>query len=333
MDRESLHNTHEPELGDKEVLHDIEQARQALASLWHRETNLPELQKRLRLQDQQYQQDLIARGYEMTALLRMGKKEGLPERRDIHQLLIVSGSATKREAVEEAVEGMQIDVSGIAEGSLDEEEQKSHASLRKMMQENEDRRRGREAIPSIRTYTPDFYTVDVAEDKARAVAGTHPRNALFASDVVALNGADILEKTKSADEARAVLAQISGKEIRVSSGSVLIATIPSGETILTREGVVMHIMLREFSPEDVDRYLREREGYQSVAGVIDYAHPAAQRLIAQKPIRIEKLAIEGGEPFGGEAYIDPTLLPHMRDYCIGMPKEMIREMVRRTEGV
>ncbi|MDP1709792.1 MAG: Maf family protein, partial [Candidatus Komeilibacteria bacterium] len=140
-------------------------------------------------------------------------------------------------------------------------------------------------------------------------------------------------KPRDEDEARAMLASIAGKEVRISSGSVLITTIPSGETILAREGVVMRIALQQYSHEAISEYLREQRGFQSVAGVIDFAHPSAQRLIAPKPVRIERLTIEQDESPRRQVCVDPALLAKMRDYCIGVPKEMIQEMIRQVEDL
>ncbi len=331
MNQESRHNFSE-QFNDKEVFNDIERARHALALLWHKkEVSLSELQQKLSRNDQLYQQALVEAGYEMTALLNLTTEKS-KEKRDIHHLRLASGSEKKRQALENALEGKQIEISVIApDSSVNDIEQESHRSLRKMIEEGDDRRQGKKIIPTISEYTPGFYAVDVAERKLRAVSNQYPQEALFASDIVVLHGTNMLEKPKNTREAQIMLKQIAGEKIIVSSGSALVTTIFSGGTIIMREGAIMHITLRQYSQKDIDQYLAEFPEFKSIAGTIDYAHPAAQRLISQKPVRIEKLSIEKEKFAENEVNIDPALLIRMRDYCVGMPKEMIQEMVQQAE--
>lgn len=318
-----------PSENNTEIITDIQKARQALASLWHKDVDPIEFQHRLSFQNQLHQEALISHGYEMTAYLHR-MQEGKPkERRDVGHLRFISGNTTKHLALEDALKEDGVEVSDVATEGLDEEEKKSHELLHRLIEENEARMRGEDVNESLRIHTPDFYSIDVAEHKALAIADTYPRDAIFSSDVVVLHGKDILEKPKSIDEARSILTKISGQEIRISSGSVLIATTSFGRTIINRAGVVMRIMLQQYSPEDIEQYLQEHKDYQSVAGVIDYADPSAQRLIAKKSIQVEKLTLGDDRSSVKVVDIDPALLAQMRDYCIGMPQEMIQTVVHK----
>lgn len=279
-------------MAEEEALGDVEQVRRALASLWSKELTWPELQEKLAFQDQKYQRDLVAHGYEMTALLGSAGQEKLKDKRDIHNLRIVTESAAKYSHIKDALAGQSIKIAEAEAGLFASEEQKSHEILRRLIKENEDRRQGKPVEPTIRAYTPDFYALETAEDKVRNMASKYPHDAIFASDVVVLEGKNILEKPKNEAAARAILEEIAGKEVRISLGATLVATVRSGETVIFKEGAVIYISLQPYSKENIEKYLSEFNEYQSVAGVIDYAHPAAQQLIAERPVRIEALALE-----------------------------------------
>jgi predicted house-cleaning NTP pyrophosphatase (Maf/HAM1 superfamily) len=317
--------------GGQEELSSIEQARSALAKLWYRDVDLRDIEQSLSWQDFQHQQDLVGHGYEMTALLHL-TKERRENKRDVHNLRVASGNKMKREIIEASLTGSGIEVSKPDEtcvADVEREEQRSQRLLRGLIKERRDRVHDR----PIRSYVPDFYAIDIAENKANTAADRYKNDAIFASDTVVLCGDSILEKPLDEEEARATLRQLSGKEVRISSGAVLIHTMKTGETIISRDGCVVRIRLKHFSEGDISRYLKTNDGYKSVAGVIDYSGAMAQELISEQLVQIEKLEIESKDSDGRKVYVTPSLLTQMNDYCLGVPKEMILEMMRQARAI
>ena len=329
MTKEKINRISNEEEPQREVFQDAKQARQALTSLWHKDVNPDKLKEKLSEQDQENQKGLIEHGHEMTALLNLNSKVAKEGDRDINHIRFVSGNTTKLEVLEKSLENKNAEILSVSIEDIEHEEQKAHQFLQKIIDEYKNEENPRNLV---RIYTPDFYSIDVAEEKARAVAKNYPNESILASDVVVLLEGEILEKPKNRTEAEIMLSKISGKEIRISSGSILINTIKSGETILTREGVIIKIKLNQYSEKDIDEYLNEFKEYESTAGSIDYSHPASQKLIADEYITIEKLDVETSEP-PKQVLINKSLLLEMRDYCIGMPTEMLREMIDQAQNL
>ncbi len=320
-----------PKKPTTEALQNLEQARAKLSLLWRKDVTPLQLQQSVLARKEDYRRKLIEAGHINTALLYLNRDKEQKEKRSIRKIRFISSNDKKYQAIQEALLDRNIEILKAGEGDSNQRELDHHRLLRKMMQETKDQKEGKAVVPSIRSYEPYFYSVDIAEDKARDFASLYPRDSIFASDVVVLVGNDILEKPKDEQEAIDILKNNSGKEVMISAGVVFITSIPSGETVLFREGLRMQVTLRDYSDEDVREYLRAYKDYTSIAGAIDYASPEAQRFLASKPINIRALRMQDDSLEEIAVDIDRTLLPGIADYCVGMPKEMIQGMVAQVD--
>jgi len=71
-----------------------------------------------------------------------------------------------------------------------------------------------------------------------------------------------------------------------------------------------------------------------VAGVLDYADPQARKLISDTSVKIE--ALEFGRKAGEipkAVSISPDILPQLKDYFMGVPNELIEEMLGHAKNL
>lgn len=71
-----------------------------------------------------------------------------------------------------------------------------------------------------------------------------------------------------------------------------------------------------------------------MAGVLDYADPQARKLISDTSVKIE--ALEFGRKAGEipkAVSISPDILPQLKDYFMGVPNELIEEMLGHAKNL
>ncbi|MDP2598613.1 MAG: Maf family protein [Candidatus Liptonbacteria bacterium] len=223
--------------------------------------------------------------------------------------------------------------------SLGSEEEETHQILRQLIKERSDHERKRTPMePTTRHYVPALYALDVAEQKMRKVEQKQEDKniPIIACDVVVLSGERILEKPKDRKEAAMTLKKLSGKEMEISLGAVLLTPSPMGRIFLS-EAARMKIRLRRFTDSDIEKYLDDvGDRYLGVAGAIDYADPAAKVFLDDTaPASIEKIEdLRRGTRAGGKsASFSPELLGQMRDYAVGVPRELIQAIINQGKAL
>lgn len=99
---------------------------------------------------------------------------------------------------------------------------------------------------------PDAAAMQLARDKARAVAPAHPEALTLAADTIVALDEEMLGKPAHAEEARAMLRQLSGRTHEVTTGLALLH--PS-----TDRGVTVHettrVHLDTLSEEEISAYV------------------------------------------------------------------------------
>lgn len=123
--------------------------------------------------------------------------------------------------------------------------------------------------------TPIAYVRRLAEQKARAVAATDTVKSLdyfvLGADTTVVCGDTILGKPADADEADAMLRQLSGRAHEVTTGFCVL-----GPAVVDVQAVTTRVVLREILPDERAAYVRSREwdgkagGYaiQGLAGAL-----------------------------------------------------------------
>ena len=311
-----------------EIIDDSDKIRRIMQSFWAEETDLEFIKKNLDFQEKAHLNDLLNTGHEMEALRKImeRKKEKLPI--DSFQFLFASQNETKRRMVEEASREQKSFLQRTIFSSSREEEEQERRILRQLIREYKSGR----GPKTIRDYGPQYFALDVAETKVLKMHETDQDQTIIGADIVVLCGGKIMEKPKSKEELLETLKSVSGKKIRVSFGVVLLTSTVFGKRVTIKEGGYFDIKLRNFSEKEASDYFNQYgKSCFEVAGGIDYASSGARKLISSDPVQISTLRL-GGKTEGGKKsiLISPDVLPELKDYFTGTPKELISETLKRA---
>ena len=105
--------------------------------------------------------------------------------------------------------------------------------------------------------SPEALVRRLSEDKARAVAATHP-GLIIGSDQVATSGDDILGKPGTHERAMEQLRDLSGKRVTFYTGLCL---LNSDTDEVQLEVVPFIVQFRELSDDQIERYLQHDQPY------------------------------------------------------------------------
>lgn len=314
---------------------DIVTLRKKMEGIWYRDISLDKVREDLERHKGEHLRDLLAVGYEMSAyLLQYGKtaEHDKPQPHSFDGLVLASMNPAKREFLSAVAEAQGLKVKDFhPAGSFGEEEEKAHKILRQLIKERKDYEKNNIPMePTIAYYTPALYALDIAKEKAGKANAEHRAMPIIASDVVVLEGENILEKPKNKEGAVRILKELSGKEVCISLGAVLLVPSSMGK-ITIQEAARMRIALKHFSDADINKYLADAgNDFLNVAGAIDYSSPAARIFIDENtPVVIEKISdIKSGTSMESRsASFSPALLAEMKDYVIGVPNELMKELI------
>jgi septum formation protein len=127
---------------------------------------------------------------------------------------------------------------------------------------------------------PEVVAMELAEAKARAcVAGLDAearRGALvLGADTIVVIGETILGKPTSPDDARRMLAMLSGATHRVITGMALARTMDAGTDEVARDAVVTEVTFRSLTAAMIDAYLATGEPFDKAGayGIQERAAP------------------------------------------------------------
>lgn len=147
--------------------------------------------------------------------------------------LILASASPRRQAL---LVGVQIDVDEILPADIDETPLKSEA--------------------------PDVYAKRMASSKAETIARKRPDGFVLGADTVVACGRRILPKAETAEELRACLKLLSGRQHRVYTALALAA--PNGVTI-TRLSL-SKVAFRRLSASDIDALVCQGDGIGKAGG-------------------------------------------------------------------
>jgi septum formation protein len=106
--------------------------------------------------------------------------------------------------------------------------------------------------------TPREHVLRLSEEKALAVAGTHPGCRVLGADTIVVVAGEILGKPGSAAEARAMLEKLSGREHEVFTGFSIAGP---GKGLPLRRVVESKVLFREITDGEMDWYTGTEEPY------------------------------------------------------------------------
>ncbi|WP_243360828.1 Maf family protein [Fundidesulfovibrio terrae] len=111
--------------------------------------------------------------------------------------------------------------------------------------------------------TPGGYALRMARLKARDVAWGHPGSFVLGADTVVAVGEHILGKPANVEDAKRMLAMLSGREHAVVTGCVLVG--PDGETVW-EEAPASRVTFSELSEEAIAAYVATGEPMDKAGG-------------------------------------------------------------------
>jgi len=102
---------------------------------------------------------------------------------------------------------------------------------------------------------------------------------------------------------------------------------------IRRKKSLISIKLRDFSIQEAENYIDQcGDDVLSVAGVIDYSSANAKNLIDSGiAIKVEPLKLEDNNK--EQILVSPEILPNLKDYFKGAPKELIEEILNRQKAL
>lgn len=216
-----------------------------------------------------------------------------------------------------------------------EEQRRSIVPLSQEVQynENENQKKFKEKIKKGISsenfqYTVRSYVMDMAERKALETSYIHQNETIISSDVVVLKGEEIFEKPKSNKEVFEMIKKLSGQDVQINIGVVMLMNTKIDREIFLKRGIILTVKLKNFSDEDIKKYI-EKAGDKifNISGGIDYTNleESGDLIDKDKPIKVESLNFEkvNSEPI----LFSPKMLSSFSDYLHGVPKELIEEMI------
>ncbi len=248
---------------EEKIIADEQEARRQFRDFWKKDNSLRAVKKELKQNEEARVEELIRQGDEMTAWLFYGPddddEENSPNKKkfNFNKILIASGSNDKQDILSSMAEKCGLKI-GINTEDRKKSEIYQQAFLKRFIKND--------------VKKMELYALEVAQSKASDVYDNCENNPVIASDIVVLEGLNILEKPKSKEEAIKILSNLSGKEVKISCGVALLTQTKSGKKILLNEGVVFTLKLRNFSIQEAENYTEQSNGdFLNVAGVIDYS--------------------------------------------------------------
>jgi septum formation protein len=106
--------------------------------------------------------------------------------------------------------------------------------------------------------TPREHVLRLSEEKALAVARSHPDDWVLGADTIVIIAGEILGKPGSVAEAKEMLEKLSGREHEVFTG---FSIIRQNKGILIREVVESSVLFRDITSDEMDWYTGLEEPY------------------------------------------------------------------------
>ena len=101
----------------------------------------------------------------------------------------------------------------------------------------------------------------LARDKALSVAAAHPSSVVLAADTIVVQQGSLLAKPVDAEEARAMLERLRGRDHRVITGVVA----ARGSRVRVAHAVT-HVRMRDYTSAEIDRYIARGEPFDKAGG-------------------------------------------------------------------
>jgi septum formation protein len=110
---------------------------------------------------------------------------------------------------------------------------------------------------------PREHVLRLSEEKALAVARSHPDDWVLGADTIVIIAGEVLGKPRSAAEAKQMLEKLSGQEHEVFTG---FSIVRQKTGVLIREVVESSVLFRDIASDEMDWYTASQEPYDKAGG-------------------------------------------------------------------
>ena len=111
--------------------------------------------------------------------------------------------------------------------------------------------------------TPRDHVLRLSKEKSSAVSRNNPDAWVLGADTVVIIDGEVIGKPGTQNEARAMLARLSGREHRVITGFTIVNK--SADVMIT-DAVESFVIFKEISEDEMDWYVKTKEPYDKAGG-------------------------------------------------------------------
>ena len=111
--------------------------------------------------------------------------------------------------------------------------------------------------------TPRDHVLRLSKEKSSAVSRNNPDAWVLGADTVVIIDGEVIGKPGTQNEARAMLARLSGREHQVITGFTIVNK--SADVMIT-DAVESFVIFKEISEDEMDWYVKTKEPYDKAGG-------------------------------------------------------------------
>jgi len=111
--------------------------------------------------------------------------------------------------------------------------------------------------------TPRDHVLRLSKEKSSAVSCNNPDVWVLGADTVVIIDGEVIGKPGTQNEARAMLARLSGREHRVITGFTI---VNKSAGVMITDTVESFVIFKEISEDEMDWYVKTKEPYDKAGG-------------------------------------------------------------------
>lgn len=254
----------------------------------------------------------------LALVLRKEKEPAKPGL--VSPVIVATTSNNKRQIIEAVATKLELDIQQVTEDQLGSEKKLSK-TLKPL--------KGDERI---------YYAIDLAEMKIYEPSKHYLDNPIITMDTVVIDEkGNVLEKPSGSDnyqQAKEMISTISGQTISIVTGLALVDRLPSGQRMIIREGIVVTMKVRLFSPSEIEYYLKVMKGnIKDIAGAIDFSSSIGKNFIdGSIPLKVRSIILSGKSVLGSsDVELSKSATSVLDSYFIGAPIHPIEAMLTQLK--
>jgi len=111
--------------------------------------------------------------------------------------------------------------------------------------------------------TPRDHVLRLSKEKSSAVSRNNPDAWVLGADTIVIIDGDVIGKPGTQNEARAMLARLSGREHQVITGFTI---VNKSVDVMITDAVESFVIFKEISEDEMDWYVKTEEPYDKAGG-------------------------------------------------------------------